>query len=998
MGNSKHSVGSGGQQSGNMELEKVNHIGPSIAVRFLGDGRCLAACGADIYTFDYRSGQQLNRCQVFRRNKVHGICVQDGRVLAYGGRSVSIVDVETVTGQRSVIEQERMTREWVIGGAFSADGRTHYLLTSYNSVLEVDRECRVVRSCSAGGRSLLYSGSVKVVGPAVYVCAGTVMGGVVVWELNAGAVVHRLEGHEGSIFCAVVSDDGQLVASCSDDRSIRVWSLVTGELVGVAWGHTARIWDLRFLQAADKLVSVSEDCTCRVWAVGEELMREEAVYDVHQLKSAWGVDVQEDDMVALTAGNDGRLRLVDLAPRNGRVAYAKADLAAQGVEFARDEIFKGFCWFEFGLVTTTSCGQVLRYQEAAGTWERVLADRRLAGYSVTRGVQSLDVVVIANASAEVLLLRLDAGGAVASQWYTIPEMRKNTNILVTQSGADLLLLAESPRPNDPLVCLRIEPKTLVMKAQYIFPKPAGITTSALQAYEHYIIVGSRFSTVAVFDLNDPSYEFVVRKLSPGDTITAITHISGSVFAITDRDGHYNFVCVDLAKRSHLVVHSNKVPKGFLEGITRDANCDYITYGFRSNVFYIYNETKQYEIASVVCGGAHRQWDLVRRADGCFVLCYVKAGELNVQKLGNCSFPQTLRDGVHGREIRDISIRKNEPYEDGFLFITGSEDTNIKLNYFDVDTGEIRTFWTLKEHVSGLQRCKFINKKWFVSCSAREELFLWQVTDTFDIPYVSLQQKLPVSSSNPDLRIMDFSYKFVNNTENFVMATVYSDSSIRLWYYDAAKNTFTLLVNDFYAQCCILNAELIVLKNRLYLLISATDGHLAVWDMTPVVPFEVEGQLQPLEGAVMAETQLPEPAALLKVHQSGVKALGVSVRKSEFVVYSGGDDNALAVSLFSCSEDGALVAKPAAFERSAASSTITSLSIVCEDSYILTTSVDQILRIWSVANDQLQLVSDAYTTVADTGPSDVVASSKGTHALIGGAGLSLWRLRQQHPLQ
>lgn len=40
-----------------------------------------------------------------------------------------------------------------------------------------------------------------------------------------GVVVHRLVGHEGVIFGVRFSDDGSMLASVSDDRTIRVWSL-----------------------------------------------------------------------------------------------------------------------------------------------------------------------------------------------------------------------------------------------------------------------------------------------------------------------------------------------------------------------------------------------------------------------------------------------------------------------------------------------------------------------------------------------------------------------------------------------------------------------------------------------------------------------------------------------------------------------------------------------------------------------------------------------------
>jgi WD40 repeat protein len=79
------------------------------------------------------------------------------------------------------------------------------------------------------------------------------------------------------------------------------------------------------------------------------------------------------------------------------------------------------------------------------------------------------------------------------------------------------------------------------------------------------------------------------------------------------------------------------------------------------------------------------------------------------------------------------------------------------------------------------------------------------------------------------------------------------------------------------------------------------------------------------------------------------------------------------------------------EPSAASSTITSVSYL--DGYrLLVGSVDQIVRLWSFKTGDLELIDSHYTTVADTGSSDVVKHDGKDYGLIGGCGLSIWELK------
>ena len=92
------------------------------------------------------------------------------------------------------------------------------------------------------------------------VVAGTVFRVVLVWELETGELLRKLEGHNGVIFDCVIMQNG-IVTSVSDDRTVRVW---TGDSSVVMYGHTSRIWKVREMDG-NRVVTVSEDATVRIW-------------------------------------------------------------------------------------------------------------------------------------------------------------------------------------------------------------------------------------------------------------------------------------------------------------------------------------------------------------------------------------------------------------------------------------------------------------------------------------------------------------------------------------------------------------------------------------------------------------------------------------------------------------------------------------------------------------------------------------------------------------
>ncbi|GAV55513.1 hypothetical protein ZYGR_0AV01450 [Zygosaccharomyces rouxii] len=966
-------------------MDSISHYGPALSVKFFGRF-VYAGYGPFLHVYEYATGKLINKCLIFNKNKVHGVRIsENGLILCYGSRSVNLASIKDVQEKNCIVESEKHTSEWIISGEFNSNYNQFYLLTCYDRVLTCDLKCNIVKKSAVyGERSILYSGSIKVVSEdKVFINAGTVMGGIIVWELFSKTLVANLIGHSGSIFYVSMNKDGSLVASCSDDRSVRLWDLKSQRELSVGWAHTARIWNLLFYNDDTRLISVSEDCTCRVWDIQGAKLLQSAIYEVHLTKNVWCVDVSEEDQLAVTSGNDGRLRLISLAEHESlQKSFTLKEVSDDSkVPFAHQEIIKGFHWFSFGLVAITSEGNILQYGDH---WKFLMQNPRFRSYSMTNGVSSDNIVVFSNNKCDLLILKFNTEGneIVASRELHIDILTKSQNCMVCRhhDNNEFFVTLESPNPRDPFICLKFDTETLDLKGQFGFKKPDAFTSSCLEVYESSLLVGSRFSTIAIFDLDNTSQEpFVSRRLTPGDTTTSIHFVEfsvgGPVFVVTNRDGYYNFIRLKLGTPNEKleVVHSNRTVRGFLEGAYYDKNGELITYGFKSELFYIYNETQCYEKAVKVCGGAHRQWKLARTSEG-FMLVFIRASDIHFTRVIEQRVPEILQCGTHGREIRDIALLKDSKYKNGYLFCTASEDTTIKLCHLDENTGRVTTFWTLRKHVSGLQRCKFINNKLMISSSAREELFLWELTtDCNTKPYIKFRQALPISGNNPDLRITDFSVRFEGS--NFILVTVYSDSAVKLWYYDHSQNRFRLTVDGYYKTCCILNAFLFAFKNQSYLMLSATDGHLSVYNLTNAVDEETICPLPSLESSV-------------QVHQSSIKAMNISVEEQNDTVrvYTGGDDNALAICVFHWENQiKRLVPQVTDIQRSAASSTITSSELISHERQLVTASVDQIVRMWDTENDKFSLQHQKYTTVADTGSLDAVNNL----LLIGGVGLSVW---------
>ena len=426
-------------------MQHEQHRVPVTALAFWRHDILLAGEGTALNAYNIQTQSLGPSTNVFSEQAIHGIATgersDDSTVLTWGGRYLRPVELSQWSTNLVRLRPGRLCegKDWILDVAlcpFSADtSRLAAIVTAHNSLAIWDDPTQgsqqVLHSIVSGSNCILYAAHITwLCASKCLIASGTAFGDVIVWscvihqkgrELSGQSQTHyTFSAHEGSVygvrlstpsFASAIGGRRQLLATCSDDRNMKLWDISeeaaeslgpdslnreTGFVTKLSQdkyasvclsqvtAHISRVWQLRFLEfpgvygdeqydsakidgCQHRILSFGEDASCITWSLeAVQDHRDSLRYTFKQLhvqrahsgKNIWSVAIDSSRYIA-TGGADGGISLSSLAHLSSPESPTEIDRNLLPENTTSDN-FKAYDFVnQDELVVTTNHGKVI---------------------------------------------------------------------------------------------------------------------------------------------------------------------------------------------------------------------------------------------------------------------------------------------------------------------------------------------------------------------------------------------------------------------------------------------------------------------------------------------------------------------------------------------------------------------------------------------------------------------------------------------------------------
>ncbi|KAI8913256.1 WD40-repeat-containing domain protein [Gorgonomyces haynaldii] len=656
------------------------------------------------------------------------------------------------------------------------------------------------------------------------IAAGTVMRELLVWNTQSDTV-KRFSGQEGAIF-GISFLDQNTVASCSDDRTIRIWNIDTGLIEKTLYGHLARVWKCKIVNA--HLLSISEDGTIKQW----DLEKQECIKTIQaHTHNVWSFDVDLENDILISGGGDAGIKAWDLKSFEKETAPVEIHLQMTPRNFVAHLETLYVCGDPGIILKRSTQSETPAGEMTFNPKDIFYKDHRLRG-NVSMHISQSGILAVGTSTGLIFI------ASIQNQFE--PLFLQHCDCWIEQvlvSDKNLLVYVNHQQPVS-LYHLSIEDgKINATRVKQL--DISQLVISSLEVLDDTVILGTKKGSLLVFDQQ--------KRVFPGVHTQAILETRSQVkeclqISSVGADGYY---CESLIQDKLTRLSQSRVSRGHCTKIIQTQGHLLIASYFDKWI-ELYDLTLKQKVFQVEIGTTRKKWhiqtDLKQTR-----LTFIKKTSLFEWKTNCRSLVKLLQQPYLALETRSVCSISN-------IMVSGGEEGILVCH--TIENGSL-VFQSRCKNQEGSFKCLqsqvYDGKSLVFSGGSKRTLQCWHLNQMELAP---LQTCL--LDAELETRIMDLS---LLQLDQLWISLACSDGYLRLLTFDGHFED----ARKVYLGRCVQKTRLFVYLNDCFVVSCATDGKIVIWSLALQKQWE------------------------LQVHPSGIKALDLKLDHSLLWIATGGDD-------------------------------------------------------------------------------------------------------------